>query len=334
MRHDRSTQSSRLNRNHTAYRLLCGLWAAAVAFSLLPSGAASAVLIPGDQAGAFAEGRISSRFIICSTCDQPSDVLSTQTAGGIGNNGPAIVGDTEAAGTGTADYGARAIIFGPTFLPELRAEASATPGIGPHAGFSGNGAYFFTATSTAHADQYFTYIGRSPATYTIGFSFKGDAEGANLNDEPFVTISGDIALFDDRNRSGEFPKGHQVDEFQKTVNGTDGKKFDFEGDVSITVNRGDSFYLSTFLDATVTGDAEGFADASHTFTTSFTAGDTSLLVAKLGDSVIPATPVPEPATWTLMILGFVAVAGLACRRRAWALRKSAALLRDELPEAV
>jgi hypothetical protein len=52
--------------------------------------------------------------------------------------------------------------------------------------------------------------------------------------------------------------------------------------VSITVNRGNSFYLSTFLDATVTGEAEGIADARHTFTTSFTGGDTSLLIAKLG----------------------------------------------------
>lgn len=298
------------------HRLLCGLLASAAVCGLLAPGAAAAVLIPGDQAGAFADGSIISRFIICSTCDQPADVLSNQTAGGIGNNGPAIVGDTEARGTGTADYAARAIIFGPTFLPELRADARATPGIGPHAGFSGNGAYFFTATATAHADQYFTYIGLTPAKYTIHFSFTGDAEGAQSADDPFVTISGDIALFDDRNRSGEFPKGHEVGEFQKTVNGAHIGPFDFDGDVSITVNRGDSFYLSTVLDATVTGDAEGFADASHTFTTSFTEGDTSLLVAKLKDSVAPATPVPEPATWVSVIVGFCLVAGFAARRRA------------------
>jgi PEP-CTERM motif len=85
--------------------------------------------------------------------------------------------------------------------------------------------------------------------------------------------------------------------------------------VSIAVNRGDSFYLSTFLHATVTGEAEGFADASHTLMTSFAGGDTSLLIAKLGDSVIPTAAVPEPSTWVLMILGFGAVAGLAGRRR-------------------
>lgn len=320
MRRNRFSQPSQRNLNRSS-TLLFGLLASGAVFALAPSGAASAVLIPGDRAGAFADGSIISRFIICSTCDQPSDVLSNQKKGGLGNNGPAIVGDGVSIGTASADYGARAIIFGPTFLPELTAEASATPGIGPHAGFSADGAYFFTAASTAHADQYFTYIGRTPATYTIGYSFKGDAKAADPNDEIFVTISGDIALFDDRNRSGEFPKGHQVAEFQKTADATHTGPFDFEGEVSITVNRGDSFYLSTVLDATVTGDAEGFADASHTFTTSFIAGDTSLLAAKLPDSVIPTSAIPEPSTWVLMIVGFGAIAGLAGRRRAWPLRE-------------
>ena len=316
MRHPRTSQPSQRNRNGMAYRLFCGLLAAGAAFGLLASGAASAVLIPGDQAGSFAEGSINSRFIVCSTCSPASDLFGPQDKGGIGNNGPVIVGDAVRIGTGAADYEARAIIFGPTFLPELTAEASATPGIGPHAGFSADGAYFFTAAASAHADQYFTYIGRTPSTYTISFSFRGDALGAHAEDDPFVTVSGTIALFDDRDRSGEFPKGHEVDEFQKTVDGTD-RSFDIGGSVSITVNRGDSFYLSTFLDATVTGEAQGIADARHTFTTSFTGGDTSLLVAKLSDSVIPPA-VPEPATWVLMIVGFGVVAGLAGRRRAWA----------------
>jgi PEP-CTERM motif len=319
MQRNRFSQPSRRNLNRSS-TLLFGLLSSGAVFALAPSGAASAVLIPGDQAGVLAQGSIISRFIICSTCDQPSDVLSNQERGGLGNNGPAIVGDSVGIGTASADYEARAIIFGPTFLPELTAEASALPGIGPHAGFSADGAYFFTAASTAHADQYFTYIGRTPATYTISFSFRGDALGAHAEDDPFVTVSGTIALFDDRDRNGEFPKGHEIDEFQKTVDGA-ARSFDIGGAVSITVNRGDSFYLSTFLDATVTGDAEGIADARHTFTTSFTEGDTSLLVAKLPDSVIPGSPIPEPSTWVLMIAGFGAVAGFAARRRAWAPRQ-------------
>jgi PEP-CTERM motif len=304
-----------------AYRLFCGLLAAGAAFGLTSFGAASAVLIPGDQAGAFAEGSITSRFLICTTCTPAADVLSRQDAGGVGNNGPAIVGDAEARGTGKADYGARAIIVGPFFLPELGAEASAFPGVGPHAGFSGDGAYFFTSGASAHANQYFTYIGQTPETYTIAYSIRGQATSAIPEDEFFITLSATIALFDDRNRSVEFPKGHEVAEFQKTVDGENGGNFDFEGDVSITVNRGDSFYVSTFLDATVTGEAEGIADAAHTLTTSFSAGDTSLLRASLPDSVI-GTSVPEPSTWALMIAGFGLVGGIAARRSVLARRRA------------
>jgi hypothetical protein len=60
------------------------------------------------------------------------------------------------------------------------------------------------------------------------------------------------------------------------------------------LNPGDSFYLTTFLSATVTGEAQGIADASHTLTTSFTSGDTSLLRALLPDSVGPAPLRPNP----------------------------------------
>ena len=315
MRQDQSSQSSR-----KAYGLACGLLAAWAVFSLTPSGAASAVLIPGDQAGAFAEGSITSRFIICTTCTPVSDLLDVQQTGGLGNTGPAIVGDTEAQGTGTADYGARAIIVGPFSLPELKAEASAFPGVGPHSGFSGDGAYFFTSAASVRADQYYTYIGRTPTTYTISYSLKGDARSAIPEDDFLVTVTGGLTIRDDRDRSAEFPEGHVVENNQQHVDGTDGT-FNVGGSVSITVNRGNSFYLSSVLSATVTGEAEGIADAGDTFTTSFTAGDPSLLLAKLSDSVIPPA-VPEPSTWALMILGFGGLAGLAGRRRAWAISRA------------
>jgi hypothetical protein len=300
------------NRNYLLGALAASLF--------LTPGAANAVLIPGDQAGVFAEGSIRSRFLICTTCSPVADLLDEQEAGSFGNNGPAIVDGAGAGGTGTADYDARAIIFGPTFLPELRAEASANPGVGPHAGFSGNGAYFFTAAASAKADQYFTYIGLTPATYTISYSFAGQALGAHPEDDPFVTVSGGLALFDDGDKlGGELPLGHEVDFSQKTFDGAS-RAFVFGDDVSITVNPGNSFYVSSFLNATVTGDAQGIADAGHTLTASFTAGDTSLLTAELADSVIPTPAVPEPSTWVLLIVGFGAVAGIASRRRACAPR--------------
>ena len=134
------------------------------------------------------------------------DLFGPQEKGGIGNNGPAIVGDNVRIGNSAArTMRPGRSSSGPLFLPELSAEASATPGIGPHAGFSADGAYFFTAAAPAHVlTNISPYIGRTPSTYTIHFGFRGDAQGAHADDEPFVTISGTIALFDDRDRSGEF----------------------------------------------------------------------------------------------------------------------------------
>lgn len=307
------------SRNRIGLKLFCGLLVAEAVFGLLASGAAGAVLIPGDQAGTFADGGITSRFLICTTCSPASDVLDDQHKGGFFDFGPAIVSGFGVGGTGRATFDARAIIFGPTFLPQLSADAGSTPGVGPHSGFSGDGAYFFTATASAKGVQYFTYIGRTPAIYTIGFVFRGEAVGAHAEDDPFVSISGGIGLFDDGDKlGGERPLGDEVDGAQETFHGGAGGFFD-TGSVSITLNPGQSFYVSTFLIATVTGEADGFADASHTFATSFTAGDTSLLRAELPDS--PTAAVPEPATWVLTILGFGALAGFAGRRRASALRK-------------
>ena len=45
----------------------------------------------GDRAGVFATGSVSYLFRICSTCPQPTGVLDSQSAGGRGSIGPAVV---------------------------------------------------------------------------------------------------------------------------------------------------------------------------------------------------------------------------------------------------
>jgi hypothetical protein len=269
--------------------------------------------VPGDQAGVFADGSITSRFFICTTCTPVSELLEQQEAGGFGNNGPAIVGDSEARGTGTAMYGAQAVITGTDLVPELKAIATATPGVGPHTGFNGDGAYFFTSSSTARVDQYYSYHGLTPETYTISYVIEGRTHDALPVDDPFVTVTGGLAVFDDGDKlGGELPKGREVDSSQKSFNGASETFLD-GGSVSITVNSGASFYLSSFLSATVTGQAEGVADARDTFTTSFTAGDTSLLTALLPASVVPPPGVPEPSTYVMCASGFALLAFI--RRR-------------------
>jgi hypothetical protein len=114
-----------------------------------------------------------------------------------------------------------------------------------------------------------------PETYTINYVIKGQALGATPEDESLITVSGGLTLFDDGDKlGGELPMEHVVDSSQKSFRGSAHSFLD-GGMVSIAVDPGDSFYLSAFLSAGVAARADGVADVGHTFTTSFTAGDTS-----------------------------------------------------------
>jgi hypothetical protein len=234
-----------------------------------------------------------------------ADLLSQEEAGGFGDAGPAIVGDSVARGTGTATYAARAALLGADLLPELSAIATATPGVGPHPGFSEDGAYFFTSSTTAHVDQYYTYDGSAPETYTVSYVINGSISDALPQDDPFVTVSGGLTIFDDGDKlGGELPKGHEVDHSDKLFKGPP-HDFHEGGSVSITLDPGRSFYLSSFLSATVTGEAQGIANAGDTLTATFTAGDTSLLMAELP---LPAPAVPELSTYVMCAAGFALLA--------------------------
>jgi hypothetical protein len=264
---------------------------------------------PGDQAGVFVDGSIHSLFRICSTCPTPSEVDDQRTAGGFGSNGPAIASGFDTRGTANASYDGRALIVGGSLLPELHAAASAVPGIGSHVGFSAPGAYLLSSSASTRAVQYFSYRGAVPETYRISYVIRGGAFGASADDEPLVTVSGGLALFDDGDKlGGELPLGHTVDRSQKTFTGA-AHDFVDGGTVSITVAPGQSFYLSAFLSAGV-AQVDGVADASHSFTSRFTAGDPSLLTAALA-----ASPVDEAPAAALLALGLAGLGAVRWRRR-------------------
>jgi hypothetical protein len=282
-----------------------------IAIVLLAPNAVTRAATPGDQTGVFSSGSVTYLFRICSTCPQPTGVLDSGSSGGFGSFGPAIVAGLGARGEGDGSFAARARILGSEGVPELRADARAKPGIGTHEGFSEPGFYDFNAVALARGSQYFTYSGTTTQTYTMAYSIDGFASSTlpspTPEDESLISVSGGVTLFDDGDKlGGELPMGRVVDIDRISVNGS-AHTFRQSGSVSITLDPGDSYYLAAFLSAQVSIGGQGIADAGHTLTIDFTAGNTAQLAP-----LLPS--VPEPATYVLMSLGL----GLTClvlRRR-------------------
>jgi len=279
---------------------------------MLVPGIAARAQTPGDQAGVFAVGSVTSLFHSCDTCPEPREILAAQSTGGFGSHGPAVVGGFGARGEGDGSFSGRARILGPNSMPELRADARATPGIGTHPDFSETGFYFFNVPALVRAAQYYTYTGDTTQTYTMSYSVSGFADSTLDNptpaDEAAISVTAVVSLFDDGPKlGGERPMGNQV--AIDRIPPVDGSTHDFRfsGSVSITLDPGDSYYLVAALTAQVSFGGQGIADAGQTLTFAFTAGDTSQLVALL--------PVPEPSTYALMGLGLMLTCLMLRRRR-------------------
>lgn len=269
---------------------------------------------PGDQAGVRADGNVAYAFLPCYSlsCDGAYGDLDSQSKHHPGSYGPVIVDGFGTGGTGTASFYGRALMSGPLGLPTVGASAEAVPGIGTHEGFSGTGAYFFAAFGSASAAQYFTYTGSTQQTYTLEYTLSGSADSIldnpTADDYALIQVSGGISLFDDGDKlGGELPMGGLVDTSQVQHNGSVGLNFRDSGQVSITVNPGDHYYLTAFVAANVGLLGYGYADAGHTLTVAFVGGDTRQLQAAL---------VPEPSRYALTALGLLAVGALVRRRRA------------------
>lgn len=266
---------------------------------------------PGDQAGAFASGSVRYLFRVCSTCPSPTGVLDSQSSGALGSSGPAVVAGLGAGGTGQGSFAARSRLIGPQAVPELRADARATPGVGPHEGFSEDGIYDFNAVAIATARQYYRYTGNTTQTFTMSYSLTGFADSAVPNPTPqdnsLVGVGAVISLFDDGDKlGGELPLGRVVDIDRVNVDGSAGS-FRQSGSVSITLDPGEAYYLTASLSSQISIGGSGIADAGNTLSLAFTAGDTAQLTPLLA-------AVPEPSSYALFGSGLM-LAWLKLRRR-------------------
>ena len=251
----------------------------------------------GDQAGVFASGNVRHAYPPCFSlgCDaafgDPDPQSQSQSQSAPGSHGPAIVGSLVVLNSGRSSDDARASTTGPLAVPDITAKGSAEPGVGAHAGFPSDGAYFFAADGLACGRQYFTYTGPAAQLYTMCCALSGFAASAadirQPADQALIQVSGGLSLFDDVDKlGGELPMGQLVDIDQRNFNGA-ANTFRDSGSVSIMLNPGQSYYLAAFLAANVGLFGHGMADALHSLTIDFLAGDTGQLVAAL-----PAVPEP------------------------------------------
>jgi hypothetical protein len=222
-----------------------------------------------------------------------------------------VVNGLGARGTAEGSFSASARTLGPTAVPELKADARATPGIGPHPGFSQDGVYDINALAVATGRQYYSYTGSTTQTYTMSYSLSGFASSTLPSptpaDESLISIAAVISLFDDGDKlGGELPLGRVVDIDRVNVNGS-ARTFRQSGSVSITLDPGDAYYLVASLSAQISIGGQGIADAGQTLTFAFTEGDTTQLGALL-------SPVPAPASPALLGLG-LALTLLRARRK-------------------
>ena len=238
--------------------------------------------------------------LTCGTCPNPGTVLSNLTDGGFANTSAAV----EFSQADLVSYSANAVFTGPNSLPHLGASALGNIAVVAPSTF------FYSASAEARATQMYTYMGGTPADYTIEYDIDGMMTGGILTE-----LSGGFTVF-----GAGFNPGQEIQPVLgfsfDHVNG-DGteKPVHLTGNVTFPVNPGDIVFVQATLDAFVDSRSQQLfasADASHTLAMSFTQGDASLLIPA---ATTAASDVPEPASTFLAGIGGMGLLWLLARAR-------------------
>jgi len=250
-----------------------------------------------SEPGILVNGDGSQHFKQCSTCpDEP--LLDSDEQGG--NN----VGSAETTGAANNSFSwlAAGTLVGPNALPVLKARAEAqNPSIeDPSLGIG-----TVSAVATARGLQGYHYSGTEAGTYTITFTVNGVLDGDDESiDAGISALSSEFVFNPD---GGLQRRGLASARLAKTASTTSGSFVDSRS-ITFSVGANEDFFVSAFLIADALFidaiSVTGVADASHTMTASFTAGNVSLL-----------TPVPEPSTYAMLLMGLGLLACVGWRRR-------------------
>jgi hypothetical protein len=247
--------------------------------------------------GILVNGDGSQHFRKCSTCpDEP--VLDSDEKGG--NN----VGSAETSGGAANSFSwlASGTLVGPNALPVLKARAEAE---NPSVADPSLGIGTVSAVASARGLQGYHYSGSEAGTYTITFTVDGLVDGDDESiDAGISALSSELVFNPDGGFQRRVLASDRLTKVARLGNGS----FADSRSITFSVDANEDFFVSAFLiaDALFVDSVSltGVADASHTMTASFTAGDVSLL-----------TLVPEPSTYGMMLVGLVLL-GCAGRRRA------------------
>ncbi len=280
-------------------------------------------------------------------CNGQGTAQRTVQSASAGGSGKAATSTMIAAGTGVGSNAYGSATFGGFGLPEIKASATAVGAVristfvAAYQSYTYNGEDDFDLllNATFHIDGSSTdgADGTHPggAIASAGFAI-WDADDFFAYSDPYFAgdggFSAPAALYNQGMLFGTFqcedfaayadpvdlPHGARATNWNgKTLSGGEtsiGTSQQNCEEETLTISKGDQFVIAAY--AQVVTNRDGFVDATGTFNVNFDPAMGEANIAAFQSGVqLGLSPVPEPASWAMMIVGFGAIGGAARRSR-------------------